>query len=119
MSAAVDRTLTALADPHRRRAVELLGEQPRPAGDLARAVGLSPPAMSRHLKTLKLSGLVEEEHDGLDARVRVYRLKAGAMEGLKAWLDETERLWASQLKAFKAHLEAPDLEEAPLEGEGA
>jgi len=104
-TAAVDRTLAALADPHRRRAVELLGQQPRPAGELARAMGLSPPAMSRHLKTLRLSGLVEEDHDGFDARIRIYRLKAGAMEGLKEWLEETERLWASQLLAFKAHLE--------------
>jgi DNA-binding transcriptional ArsR family regulator len=104
-SAAVDRTLAALADPHRRRAIELLGEGPRPAGELARAIGLSPPAMSRHLKTLRLSGLVEEDHDGFDARIRIYRLKAGAMDGLKQWLEETERLWASQLVAFKAHIE--------------
>ncbi len=108
MSAAVDRTLAALADPHRRRAVELLGQQPRPAGELARAMGLSPPAMSRHLKTLRLSGLVEEDHDGFDARIRIYRLKAGAMEGLKAWMEETERLWADQLLAFKAHIEGQD-----------
>jgi len=102
---AVDRTLAALADPHRRRTIELLGEGPRPAGELARAMGLSPPAMSRHLKTLRLSGLVEEDHDGFDARVRIYRLKPGAMDALKDWLEETERLWASQLLAFKAHVE--------------
>jgi DNA-binding transcriptional ArsR family regulator len=105
MTAAVDRTLAALADPHRRRAIELLGRHARPAGELAKAMGLSPPAMSRHLKTLRLSGLVEEDHDQFDARVRIYRLKAGAMDGLKDWLEETERLWASQLLAFKAHLE--------------
>ena len=107
-SAAVDRTLAALADPHRRRAVELLGQQPRPAGELARAMGLSPPAMSRHLKTLRLSGLVEEDHDGFDARVRIYRLKPGAMDGLKDWLEETERLWVGQLLAFKAHVEGDE-----------
>ena len=66
-SAAVDRTLAALADPHRRRAVELLAEKPRPAGELARALNLSPPAMSRHLKTLRTSGLVEESHPSFDA----------------------------------------------------
>ncbi len=104
-SAAVDRTLAALADPHRRRAVELLGLEPRRAGELARAMGLSPPAMSRHLKSLRLCGLVEEDHDGFDARVRIYRLKVGAMDGLKDWLEETERLWANQLLAFKAQVE--------------
>jgi DNA-binding transcriptional ArsR family regulator len=103
---AVDAILAALADPHRRRVVDLLSHGPRPAGELAKAVGLAPPAMSRHLRTLKLSGLVEESHPAFDARVRVYALKAGPMAELKAWLEETERLWSDQLLAFKAHLEA-------------
>ena len=103
--AAIDRTLAALADPHRRRAVELLGDRPRPAGELAREIGLSPPAMSRHLKTLRLSGLVEEDHDGFDARVRIYRLRPEPMAYLKDWLEQTERLWSLQLTAFKAHIE--------------
>jgi DNA-binding transcriptional ArsR family regulator len=102
----VDAILAALADPHRRRVVDLLSHGPRPAGELAKAVGLAPPAMSRHLRTLKQSGLVEESHPAFDARVRVYALKAGPMTELKAWLEETERLWSDQLQAFKAHLEA-------------
>lgn len=101
----LDRTLTALADPHRRRAVELLRERPRAAGELARAVGLTPPAMSRHLRTLRQSGLVEEDHDGFDARLRIYRLRPEPMADLKQWLEETERLWSEQLKAFKEHLQ--------------
>jgi DNA-binding transcriptional ArsR family regulator len=101
----LDRTLTALADPHRRQVIDLLGERPRPAGELARAVGLAPAAMSRHLRTLRQSGLVEESHPEFDARVRVYALRPGAMGELKAWLEETERLWSEQLVAFKAHLE--------------
>jgi len=107
----VDRVLAALADPHRRRVVELLRAGPRPAGDIARAVGLAPPAMSRHLRTLRRSGVVEESHPEFDARVRVYALRAGAMDDLKAWLEETERMWAAQLAAFKAHLEAPPPDE--------
>ena len=103
--AAIDRTLTALADPHRRRTVELLRQGPRPAGELARAIGLTPPAMSRHLRTLRQSGLVEEDHDGFDARLRIYRLRPGPMADLKEWLEETERMWSEQLLAFKEHLE--------------
>lgn len=103
--ASLDRVLTALADPHRRRAVELLRERPRRAGDLADALGLSAPAMSKHLRALKQSGLVEESHPDFDARVRVYSLKSGAMDGLKAWVDETERRWAHQLASFKAQVE--------------
>ena len=104
-AASLDRTLAALADPHRRRAVELLGERPRPAGELARDLGLSAPAMSRHLKTLRASGLVEESHPEFDARVRIYALRPEPMVHLLRWLEESERLWSAQLLAFKAHLE--------------
>lgn len=108
MSAALDRTLSALADPHRRRVVELLRERPRPAGELARDVGLAPSAMSRHLRTLKAGGLVEESHPEFDARVRVYQLRSEPMTHLIRWLEETERMWTAQLAAFKAHLEADE-----------
>ena len=101
----VDRTFAALADPYRRRAIELLGQRPRRAGELAEALKLPAPAMSRHLRTLRQSGLVEETHPEFDARVRIYSLKDGAMTDLKKWLADTERLWSDQLAAFKAHVE--------------
>jgi DNA-binding transcriptional ArsR family regulator len=101
----IDKTLAALADPHRRRVIELLREEPRRAGELAEAVGLAAPAMSRHLRTLKEAGLVEETHPHFDARVRVYALKSGALESLSKWLAETEALWSNQLAAFKQHIE--------------
>lgn len=105
MSGAVDSLFTALADPHRRRAVELLGERPRRAGELASALGLPAPAMSRHLRVMKESGLVEETHPEFDARVRVYALRDGAMAELKTWVAEMETLWAGQLSAFKRYVE--------------
>lgn len=108
MSAAplpVDRTLAALADPHRRRVVELLARQPRPAGELAREVGVPAPTMSRHLRALRQSGLVEESHPEFDARVRIYALRPEPMVHLLRWLEESERLWSEQLAAFKAHVE--------------
>ena len=101
----LDQTLSALADPHRRRAVDLLRQQPRRAGELADAVGLTPPAMSRHLRVLKQSGLVQESHPDFDARVRVYTLRREPMDELKAWIEETERLWTEQLAAFKDRVE--------------
>jgi DNA-binding transcriptional ArsR family regulator len=102
---AIDRTLAAVAEPHRRRVVDLLRERPRRAGELAAAVGLTPAALSRHLRVLRASGLVEESHPELDARVRVYALRAAAVAGLREWLDATEQLWVDQLAAFKAHVE--------------
>jgi DNA-binding transcriptional ArsR family regulator len=101
----IDATLAALADPHRRRAVELLGQRPRRAGELAEALELPAPAMSRHLRQLKQCGLVEETHPEFDARVRIYTLKSGAMGDLKRWLADTERMWSDQLASFKAHVE--------------
>jgi DNA-binding transcriptional ArsR family regulator len=103
--APIDRTLAALADPHRRRVVDLLAERPRAAGELARALDITPPAMSRHLKALRASGLVEESHPEFDARVRIYALRPEPMVHLIRWLEAAERLWSEQLAAFKAHVE--------------
>lgn len=105
LSASIDKTFAALADPQRRRAVELLGERPRRAGELATVLGLAAPAMSRHLRIMKQCGLVEETHPEFDARVRVYALKDGAMVELKRWVADTEAMWTAQLAAFKTHVE--------------
>ncbi len=101
----VDAVLAALADPQRRKVVDVLRTGPRSAGDLSKQVGVSAPAMSRHLRLLKTCGLVGETHPKYDARVRVYALKPGPLSELKAWLETTERLWADQLASFKKHLE--------------
>lgn len=101
----LDRTLAALADPYRRRVVDLLRDRPRRAGELAEATRISFPAMSRHLKTLRESGLVEENRHQFDSRVRIYRLSHQPMVELKAWLEETETLWTLQLTSLKAHLQ--------------
>lgn len=103
---AIDRTLAALADPARRRVIDLLRERPHRAGELASATGLSAPAMSRHLRAMRATGLVEESHPEFDARVRIYRLRPEPMAQLKTWLDDTERLWTRQLAAFKAQMES-------------
>lgn len=101
----LDETFIALADPTRRKVVELLRKKPQRAGDLAAAFDMVPPAMSRHLRVLRTSGLVEESGLPEDARVRVYRLRAEPFSELRGWLDEIEAFWADQLSAFKAHAE--------------
>lgn len=102
---AVDETLAALADPHRRKVVELLRRQPRRAGELARRMRMSPPALSRHLRVLRRSGLIEEQRVEEDARVRIYHLRRKPFKELQTWLEEIEAMWADQLGAFKAHAE--------------
>lgn len=101
----LDLTLEALADPARRGAIELLRKRPRRAGDLAQALSLSPPSMSRHLRILRRSGLVEEDGIEEDARVRVYRLRAEPFRALRDWLAEVEGFWGAELASFKAHAE--------------
>ncbi len=104
----LDRTLAALADPHRRAVIDILREGPRAAGDLARRLGVPPPAMSRHLRTLRESGLVAQSNPEFDSRLRVYALTAAPMAELMDWLAQAESLWTDQLTAFKAHAEALD-----------
>ena len=104
--AGLDRTLAALADPHRRAVVDLLRTRPRAAGNLARSLSLPAPAMSRHLRILRESGLVEETHPPFDARVRIYALRTEPMAELTQWLADTEALWTEQLAAFKQHVES-------------
>lgn len=109
----LDGTLAALADPTRRRVVELLRERPRRAGELAAAAEMSGPAMSRHLRVLRARGLVEEERAGPDARVRVYRLRPEPFVALQEWLVQVQAFWSDQLDAFKAHAERTRKGERP------
>jgi len=103
--AKLDRTLLALADPTRRGVIDLLRRKPRKASDLADEPPLSRPAMSRHLRVLRKTGLVSESELEHDARVRVYRLEREPFTELRGWLDEVEAFWGEQLSAFKAHAE--------------
>jgi DNA-binding transcriptional ArsR family regulator len=61
--------------------------------------------MSKHLRVLRTSGLVEEEHGGPDARVRTYRLRPEPFTVLEEWLAEVQRSWSEQLDAFKDYAE--------------
>ena len=105
LSARLDRTLAALADPARRRMVEMLRQRPHRAGEIAARLRLNPPLVSRHLKVLRTAGLVESSHPAFDTRVRVYALKQAHLGELKSWLAEIEAMWTTQLSSFKAHVE--------------
>jgi DNA-binding transcriptional ArsR family regulator len=101
----LDETFAALADPTRRGVVDLLRRGPRRAGELAERLEMSAPAMTRHLRVLRDTGLVEETTVPDDARVRVYRLRPEPFSEIRGWLDEVETFWANELDAFKAHAE--------------
>ena len=91
----------ALADPVRRRLLELLREGERPAGELAAAFTVSQPAVSRHLRVLREAGLVTSRPHG---RQRLYALDARPMAELDAWLAPYRRLWAHRLDALDTEI---------------
>jgi DNA-binding transcriptional ArsR family regulator len=95
----------ALADPTRRQIVQLLGEGPRRAGELASAVATSAPAVSRHLRVLLEAGIVADERPRNDARVRMFRLRPESMVALQSWLDQLQAHWNEQLGSFQRHVD--------------
>jgi DNA-binding transcriptional ArsR family regulator len=104
-NAALDSTLLALADPVRRQVIEALKVRPRRAGEIAELLDVGLPAMSKHLRVLRASALVEEERQPHDARVRVYRLRPERLEELKDWLEDVQTFWSGQLASFKSAAE--------------
>jgi DNA-binding transcriptional ArsR family regulator len=108
--AQLDRTLAALADPSRRAVVDLLRKQPLRASDIALSLSLSRPAMSRHLRVLRQSRLVDEQSTAADARVRMYRLRRRPFSQLRGWIDQVEAFWGAELQAFKQHAERQEPE---------
>lgn len=93
--------LTALADPTRRRIVEMLATGELSAGDIARRFEVSGPAISQHLKTLKSARLVRVR---VDAQRRIYSLDAEGFDGLENWLAGIRRFWTPKLDALEREL---------------
>jgi len=105
MNQHLDDTFTALADPTRRAVIQMLSAEPRSPSDIADALALTRPAISRHLRLLRKAGLVQEEIQVEDARIRLYSLKPELFRDVRSWLDEVEAFWTDQLHAFKLHAE--------------
>ncbi|MGZ6098917.1 MAG: ArsR/SmtB family transcription factor [Myxococcaceae bacterium] len=105
MAADLDRTLAALADPTRRAIVERLRKRPLRPSEVAEALSMSRPAMSRHLRVLRRAGLIAQEMVEDDARARLIKLRTEPLSALRAWVEDVEAMWGDQLQAFKAHAE--------------
>ncbi len=99
-NASIDRTFKALADPTRRRIFERLAGGSRPVGDLTKGLRVSRPAVSQHLKVLKLAGLVRMEPRGTR---RQYSMDPAGLTAMRAYLD---RFWDLNLSAFKNFVES-------------
>jgi len=80
--------IEALGDPVRRQVVTLLSGGPRRAGEIAAEIGMSAPAISRHLRVLLEALVIDDERLEADARARVFRLRPQSIAAARAWLDE-------------------------------
>jgi len=94
-----------LAEPNRRRLLDLLREEERPVGDLVAALGISQPAVSKHLRVLRDAGMVDVR---VDAQRRLYRVRPEPLRELDEWLQPYRELWSSRLDALEQHLDAMD-----------
>lgn len=93
--------LEALAEPTRRRIVELLADGERSAGDIASHFETSRPAVSRHLRVLREHGLVQVRDD---AQKRLYSLDPAPLAELDAWLAQYRGYWTNRLDALDTEL---------------
>ena len=91
-----------LAEPNRRRILDLLLGAERPVGELVAALGVSQPTVSKHLKVLREAGLVEAT---VDAQRRLYRLRPEPLQGIDDWLTPYRRAWRDRLDALERHLD--------------
>ena len=103
MFEAMSTTLEVLAEPTRRRILDVLLDGPQPVGELTARLGMSQPGTSKHLRVLREAGLVEASRD---AQRRVYRLRPEPLADLDAWLAPYRRLWTEALDALEQHLES-------------
>ncbi|MGH3747652.1 MAG: ArsR/SmtB family transcription factor, partial [Micromonosporaceae bacterium] len=91
-----------LAEPTRRRILEALRRSDASVGELVRALGVSQPSMSKHLKALREVGLVSCR---TAAQQRIYRIEVAPLRAVDEWLEPYRRLWSAHLDALERHLD--------------
>jgi len=99
------QSLLAIADPTRRRIVELLAQREHTAGELVEQFDLSAPAISQHLKVLREAGLVTSRAEG---QSRIQSLNPDGLGDIEAWLERTRAMWSGRLDALERELRADD-----------
>ena len=99
--AIMDAVLQALADPSRRTLLEILRSHPATAGELAQALPIARPGVSRHLRVLREVGLVDVRQD---AQRRVYTLRPEALAEVDHWLEPYRALWRNRLDALHTEI---------------
>ena len=110
----VELSFTIVAEPNRRAILSFLLVSERSVGEIETEIGLSQPAVSKHLRVLRDAGFVEVR---IEAQRRVYRLKPEALMELDAWLHPFRQFWSRHLDALEQHLDRmPDPAAAKVKG---
>jgi DNA-binding transcriptional ArsR family regulator len=91
-----------LADPTRRRILDLLVERERPVGEIVDRLAISQPGVSKHLRVLRDAGLVEAR---TDAQRRIYGVRPEPLAEIDAWLAPYRRFWTAKLDALERMLD--------------
>ena len=94
-------SLAALADPTRRRIVEMLAARPMTSGDIAGSFDVSASAISQHLKVLRGARLVRVR---AEAQRRIYLLDPDGVEEIADWVQNVRKFWAARLDALASQL---------------
>ena len=106
MATASASAFEVLAEPNRRRILDLLRAEERPVGELVGALALSQPLVSKHLRVLRDAGLVDVR---TDAQRRVYRLRPNPLREMADWLEPYRAMWNARLDDLERHLDVmPD-----------
>jgi DNA-binding transcriptional ArsR family regulator len=95
-------TFELLAEPNRRRILDLLRDGERPVGELVDRLSMSQPAVSKHLRVLRDAGLVDVR---VDAQRRLYRLRPEPLREVDAWIAPYRNLWEGRLDRLERHLQ--------------
>ncbi|WP_438481812.1 ArsR/SmtB family transcription factor [Oleiharenicola lentus] len=103
------QSLAALADPTRRRIVEMLAKGDRSTGELVDEFDVSAPAISQHLNVLRDAGLILTRVEG---QTRIQSLHPHGLDELSAWLEKTRAFWSRRLDALERELRAEDARNA-------
>jgi DNA-binding transcriptional ArsR family regulator len=98
-------TFEVVAEPTRRRILDLLRERERPVGELVTSLRLSQPGVSKHLRVLRDAGLVDVRKD---AQRRLYGVRAEPLAEIDEWLEPYRRLWTDRLDALERHLDSKE-----------
>jgi DNA-binding transcriptional ArsR family regulator len=98
----MESVFTVLAEPNRRAILTLLAGGERSVGELEKELQLSQPSVSKHLRVLRDAGFVEVT---VDAQRRVYRIQAGPLQELDAWMAPFRRYWSAHVDALERHLD--------------